>query len=64
VCEWEKIYDNDYLQSLDDLQIHRVADHYRVPPSWVRANMGPREIREWSEFQEIKQAELDAQMDG
>lgn len=52
--QYGDIWENDYLRSLDDLQIWEVADYYRVPPSWVREHMTPYEVRQWGEFMEIK----------
>jgi len=51
VSQWDELEGKSYLRSLQDLQVCKIADHMRVPTSWVRANMSPYEIREWHDYQ-------------
>lgn len=56
---WDEIADKSYIRSLDELQICEVADHYKVPPSWVKAQMSMREIAKVLEFRQIKSDRID-----
>jgi len=60
--EWEDIYDKPGIATVEELQHLKYADALGVPVSWVRSNVEPADVRAWSDFQPIKQAQIDQQM--
>lgn len=61
VCQWDEIEETKYIRDLEDLRICEVARFYKVPPSWVRANMSWHEIGQVEEYERIYQQRMDQQ---
>lgn len=56
VDQWEDWHDCSHIPDGDTFQIAAYANWLRVPPSWVRANCEPRDIRVWAQHAEVKAA--------
>jgi len=64
--QWDKVWQNRHITTFDRLQAWRIAgdeSNTYATADQVEAHLSEREIQEWCEYQDIRQQEIDEQLD-
>lgn len=52
--QWEDYYEYDHLTDAQTLQLAAYAHWLRVPVSWVRKHVEPKDVRLWGEYSDLR----------
>jgi len=65
VTQRDKLQEFDYLTTLEDLQLWRICDaaDFVYFPQELRQRIDRHTLQQWSEYQTLRQREIDREMD-